>query len=266
VSAEVRIVTVLISVTFGLTAALIGVYLFQIMDKSRLPNALLPGEDLRLMRQTKRMEMRLRSCLGRFSRRDVPWDEIASSLCFQVKGGASLVNAIKGASEEGNSQGHKMLQRAHQLYETGVPIFRALDMVSSGEGELAMIANVLEIGSVTGGDLSALLRRVSEILRRRRLTQGEIQAKLSESKMTAVLLSCLPWLIGFLTFRADPRSFIALVSGDEGRILFVLCFALWAVGNLFVVVSIRSISLTRPTYRNHSKTKTSQKGGKPSWS
>ena len=98
-SAEVRIVTVLISVTFGLTAALTGVYFFRIMDDSRLPNALLPGEDPRLKRQMKRMGMWLRSCLGRFRRSDVPWDEIASSLCFQVRGGASLVNAIKGASE-----------------------------------------------------------------------------------------------------------------------------------------------------------------------
>ncbi|HRC54070.1 MAG TPA: hypothetical protein PLK53_06205, partial [Bacillota bacterium] len=131
--------TVLISVTFGLTAALTGVYFFRIMDDSRLPNALLPGEDPRLKRQMKRMGMWLRSCLGRFRRSDVPWDEIASSLCFQVRGGASLVNAIKGASEEGSSQGHKMLQRAYQLYETGVPIFKALDAVSGGEGELAMI-------------------------------------------------------------------------------------------------------------------------------
>ncbi len=257
---------ILIAVMFGLTVSVSGAYLIRTVGRSRLPNALSAQEDTRFCERLRHIGMRLRSCLVRFKRRDMPWDEISSSLSFQIRGGKSLIDAIKGASEEGTSQAHKMLERSHQLYETGVPIFRALDMVSGGEGELAMIANVLEIGSVTGGDLSALLRRVSEILRRRRLTQGEIQAKLSESKMTAVLLSCLPWLIGFLTFRADPRSFIALVSGDEGRILFILCFALWAVGNLFVVVSIRSISLTRPTYRNHSKTKTSQKGGKPSWS
>ncbi len=254
--------TVLISVTFGLTAALIGVYLFQIMDKSRLPNALLPGEDPRLKRQMKRMGMWLRSCLGRFRRSDVPWDEIASSLCFQVRGGASLVNAIKGASEEGSSQGHKMLQRAYQLYETGVPIFKALDAVSGGEGELAMIANVLEIGSVTGGDLGALLWRVSEIFRRRRLTQGDINAKLSESKMTAVLLSCLPWLIGFLTFRADPRNFRVLSSRAEGKLLLASCVGLWAIGNIFIILSIRSISSTHLIYRHSRRDKEGKKGGR----
>ena len=100
-------------------------------------------------------------------------------------------------SQEGTSSAHKKLRKAYQLYETGVPITKALEMAADGDGELYMIAAILEIGAISGGDTASLLWRLFEILRRRRMFRGEVNARLSEARLTSRLLLALPWIIGF---------------------------------------------------------------------
>ncbi len=183
-----------------------------------------------------------RKSLSRKSQTSTPWDDIASSLAFQIRAGKTLVQAVDSVSKEGSSSAHKRLKEAYRLYETGVPISRAMEMISGGDGELSMIAGMLEIGSISGGNTAVLLWHVFEILRRRRIFRGEIKAKLSEAKMTSWILLAMPWLIGLFMIRHDPsllRDFAAL---KEGRLLLVIALGLWLMGMALIMVSMRSVS------------------------
>ncbi|HOK63946.1 MAG TPA: type II secretion system F family protein [Bacillota bacterium] len=244
-----------ISTMFAAAAWLIGVYLYHSVHDVALPNALLDQRDTVLEKHLRSALERLKIGLEWLKHRDVPWDEIAASLSFHIRGGQMLIDSIRAVSQEGASLGHKMLERSHQLYESGVPIFKALNMVSGGQGELAMISSALEIGSITGGDLAALLWRISETFRKRRLLHGEINAKLSESKMTAILLSSLPWLIGFLTFKADPKRFAMLLTDAQGKFLLSISFLLWAFGVIIIVFCLKSISVPKVGYNRASRRK-----------
>ncbi len=231
-----------LSTIFGLVAALTGADLSLTASSWALSPALAQGSNSLLFEQIRVAFSRIWKRLKLFKKKDVRWDEIASSLALQIRAGKTLVDAIKGVSQEGQSQGHKMLERAYRLYESGVPVFKALEMASGGDSELAMIAGVLEIGSVSGGNMAALLWHVFEVLRKRRAFQGEVSARLSETRITAVILSVMPWIIGMFTLRNNPSMFYMFLGSYQGKTLFALAVGLWAVGNILILVFMQSLA------------------------
>lgn len=230
----------LVSLGLGLTAALIGLDFQNTSGWWDLPRALEPRYgDSGASAALPFAALRQRAWFKR--PKHMPWDEICADLAFHVRAGNTLVQAIQLVSQEGTSDAHKKLGKAYTLYETGVPIFEALAMVSQGDGELSMVAAILEIGSISGGDTAALLWRASEILRRRRVFLGEVNARLSEARITSWLLIALPWIIGLFMFRHDPGMLEGFVASREGRLLLVAAVILWAVGGLLLHICVRSV-------------------------
>ncbi|QUL98385.1 MAG: type II secretion system F family protein [Candidatus Fermentithermobacillus carboniphilus] len=174
-------------------------------------------------------------------REDVLWEEIALSLAFHIKAGETLVQAVKGVSEEGDTAGHRALGRVYRLYGAGTPIFEALDVVSGEETGLGPISDVVHISAESGGDLPTLLCHASDVMRQRRTFRGEVRAKLAEVKITAVLLSLLPWVIGFFLLRIDSRMLLDFARSQRGKALLGLSFILWSAGNVSMVSLIRSV-------------------------
>jgi hypothetical protein len=259
---EVRKLKILLSTMFGVSFALISIDLSRTVSAWSLSPVLVQGSSPGFTGQIKAMFLKITKSLRCFGRKDIRWDEIASSLAFQVRAGKTLVDAIKGVAREGSSPGHEMLDRAYRLYESGVPIFRALETVSGGRGEPAMIAGVLEIGSVSGGDMPALLWHVFEILRKRRMFQGEVNARLSETRITALILSVMPWAVGIFTFRNNPVMFHMFFDSHQGKKLLIFALALWAMGNVLVVASLRSLVPRGSIWAGSSRGKSSNdKGG-----
>ena len=149
------------------------------------------------------------------------WEEIAFSLACHMRAGETVAQSLKGVAGEGTGTPYKLLKRTCHEYEAGVPVLAALDGVASGNPEFVRLAAVFELGLVNGGDLPALLCRAAEELRRLRKRQREVKSKLVEARLTALLLTFLPWGIGFFTFRQDPRIGQTLVKDPQGRLLFL---------------------------------------------
>lgn len=173
---------------------------------------------------------------------DTLWDEIAFSLAFHMKAGATVIGAIRAVSEEGNTHGHKALKRVFQLYQAGSSLMPAIVIVSREFPALEKIGAILEMGLTTGGNVPALLYHASEVLRRRRLFEGEVRAKLVEAKMTAILLAVLPWVMAFAMLRFDKSTIYQLISTEAGRNLALLSVGLWALGIGLVAVLIGSLA------------------------
>jgi hypothetical protein len=232
-------VKLLFSIGLGVTAALIGLDL-QKAPVWGLPRALgQKHEDG--VRGTAALLTGLRKRAWCRKPRDIPWDEICSDLAFQVRAGNTLVQAIRSVSQDGTSSAHKKLAKAYKFYETGVPITKAMEMVADGDGELSMIAAILEIGSISGGDTGSLLWRAFEILRRRRVFRGEVDARLSEARITSWLLLALPWLIGLFMLQHDPNLIRTFAASQEGRLLIIAGVVLWGLGGALIRMSLRSV-------------------------
>ncbi|HHW27410.1 MAG TPA: hypothetical protein GXX23_08800 [Firmicutes bacterium] len=170
------------------------------------------------------------------------WEEIAFSLACHIRAGETLAQALKAVADEGTEPPYRLLKRAFHEYEAGVPVLTALNAASQRSREFAHLSGVLELGLVNGGDLPALLCRCAEELRKQRTRRGEVRAKLVEARLTALLLTFLPWGIGFFTVRNDPRVGRALIGDPQGRLLFLVALGLWACGVFAVQRLISGVS------------------------
>lgn len=169
------------------------------------------------------------------------WEQICYSLAFHLRAGESPVQAVRCVASEGDSSPYEVLSTVARGYDAGSTLSAALSAQGSQSEELRQIASVLEMGTASGGNIPALLCHTAEALRRRRLDKGELRSKLAEARATAVLLSLLPWVIGVFTFTQDPSSMQAVLSDPQGRVLLAGAVVLWIVGNVTVVLLLRTL-------------------------
>lgn len=170
------------------------------------------------------------------------WEEIAFSLASHMRAGETVSQALKGVAAEGSGVPYRLLKRACQEYESGVSVLGALNSAAAGNQEFLRLAAVFDLGLVNGGDLPALLCRAADETRRIRTRHREVKSKLVEARLTAILLTVLPWGMGFFTFRQDPRIGQTLVGDPQGRQLFLVALGLWCCGVFAVYMLIASVT------------------------
>lgn len=186
--------------------------------------------------------------LSRIKRALVPehqsagWEEVFHSLAAQLKAGESVPNAVIAVSREGTSGPYENLAKVAKAYEAGVPLLQALESRAASSKEMLRLQSTLEIGQSTGSDLPALLCHSAESIAERRALRKAASAKLSESRITAVILSLLPWFIGYITWRRDPSSLYQMIMSPNGKLIMIGALALWFLGNVATILAIRSVT------------------------
>ncbi|HHY44584.1 MAG TPA: hypothetical protein GX512_02575 [Firmicutes bacterium] len=172
------------------------------------------------------------------------WEEVFYSLAFRLRAGEALSQAVRGVSEEGSTPAHESLRRVVRAYEAGVPLAQAFHSHASG-AEMERLAATVETGVSAGSDLPSLLCHSAEVLSRKRSLVKEAQAKITESRITAVLLIALPWIIGGITYFYDPALIGQGVSSPRGRAILLFSLALWLVGVVLIAATLSTITRGR---------------------
>ncbi len=181
------------------------------------------------------------------------WEQICYSLAFHLRAGETAAQAVRGTAAEGDSAAHTLLMKVAQSYDAGTGLQAALESRSSQSDELQQVASTLEMGSATGANTPLLLCHTAEVLRRRRLDRGELRAKLAEARATAILLSLLPWAIGYFTLLQDARAGVSVLRDPRGRVLLAISGLLWVIGNVLVVYLLRTLLPPRKSRRRRSE-------------
>jgi hypothetical protein len=179
---------------------------------------------------------------GLFRRRDPSmWEEVSYSLAFHLRAGEPIAQALRSVATEGDAPAHAALRKAVQLYDAGSSFSAALTTQSRECPELGYLAGIFEMGAASGGDMPTLLCHAAEAMRRKRTIANEVRSRMAEAKTTAVLLSVLPWIIGFVTMAKDPQARAAVLTDPRGRSLLLLALLMWLAGNAATIVLVRSL-------------------------
>jgi len=210
-----------------------------------------PAKSPALRRGANRgMTNRLLACvlkaMSAFSPKCEPhiWEEVFYSLAFRLRAGETLPQAVRGVSEEGSTPAHESLKGVVRAYEAGAPLAQAFHSQASGS-EMERLAATVETGLSTGSDLPSLLCHSAEVLSRKRSLIKEAQAKITESRLTAVLLIALPWIIGAITYFYDPALISQGLSSPRGRAILASSAGLWIVGVVLIASALSTVTRGR---------------------
>ncbi|MGQ0824372.1 MAG: type II secretion system F family protein [Actinomycetota bacterium] len=152
---------------------------------------------------------------------------IASSM----RAGFSLMQALETVAKEIRDPMRRELQRVFTEVRLGRAVEDALAEVADRmkSRDLAWTVMAIQIQREVGGNLAALLDTVAETMTQRERLRREVHSLTAEGRLSAILLSAIPPLLGLFIFIAnreyietlfdDPIGILGLVGAGVGSVI-----------------------------------------------
>jgi tight adherence protein B len=106
-----------------------------------------------------------------------------------------------------------------------------------GSEDLDLVVTAILIQRQTGGNLTEVLDNVTEIMRDRERSQGEIKSKTASQRMSGLILSAWPAALGLLFFAINPSMMSLMWTTTPGVVLLVI----WLTLNLLGFFTMRRV-------------------------
>ena len=104
--------------------------------------------------------------------------------------------------------------------------------------EFKFFAIVLTIQQETGGNLAETLSNLSGILRDRKAMKDKVKAMSAEARTTAMIIGCLPFLMGGILYLSSPEYLKLLFSTSTGNLMIVGGIVMMALGSMIMAKMI----------------------------
>ncbi len=163
--------------------------------------------------------------------------EMVDELGRAARTGRSIDQCFRLVAEDTPAPLGDELRLCSSKLDLGINLRQALDGLPERTGlvSLNILTMALGVHMVTGGDLVAVLERLSRTLRERIHYLGRLRAATSASRATAILMIALPpAILAFFLFR-DPGYFTNLMASGWGRAITLTAIALDIIGVIWVL-------------------------------
>ena len=150
--------------------------------------------------------------------------------------GGTLTQSLRSAGSASEQPLRGEFEEAFSRLGLGMSIQRALaQMVERYDGEgVRLFSQTLAAKLEVGGELSPLLRLVTETLRDRARLQRQLRAQLTGARLTAIAVVILPYVVAPLLAWLQPGWFGPLFSGTLGPALLLIAVMLQIIGVLWL--------------------------------
>lgn len=153
-----------------------------------------------------------------------------------LKSGHSVPQAVKAIADEmPNPVGSEFSEVVHRM-SLGQPLSQALSYSAERfrSYELDLILRAVAIQSEVGGSLADLLEKTNWTLRQRLKLVRQVRVLTAQSRLTAVIVACLPFLLAAVLNYMSPGYLRPLVETELGRLLLVLSVVFQLAGVLIM--------------------------------
>jgi tight adherence protein B len=144
-----------------------------------------------------------------------------------LRAGHALTGALRMVADEMNDPVGGEFERTLNEINFGVGASEALKNLAHRVDclDLKFFVMAVVIQRETGGNLAEILENIARIIRERFKLQGHIQILAAEGKLSAIILTGLPFVTGVILFLANPEYIKILARDPFGRILagFAIC-------------------------------------------
>ncbi|MGD8955678.1 MAG: type II secretion system F family protein [Desulfobacterales bacterium] len=159
-----------------------------------------------------------------------------------LRAGHSFTGAMKLAVEEFDDPLGPEFEETLNEINFGVSVPSALKNLSTRFSfeELQYFVTGVTLQRETGGNLAELVETLARLIRERFVFEGKVRVLTAESRISAVVLVALPFLIaGFLWF-TNPNFLKPLLTEPVGHFLIVLAIVLMTIG---IIVMKRMVNV-----------------------
>jgi tight adherence protein B len=103
------------------------------------------------------------------------------------------------------------------------------------------VATAIKVHSQTGGSLATIFDTLSETVRERQRHARKVRALTSMGRMSAMVLTCLPFALAFIMTTISPHYMSPFYRTSSGQILIVCSLISMACGGLLLrrIVNVR---------------------------
>lgn len=149
-----------------------------------------------------------------------------------LRAGQALSGALKMVADEMDDPIGDEFDKTLNEINFGVGVPEALKNLANRVDclDLKFFVIAVVIQRETGGNLAEILENIARIIRERFKLHGRIRILAAEGKLSAIILTGLPFITAFVLFLANPEYIKILIRDPFGRILAGLALSLMILG------------------------------------
>tara|TARA_R110000751_G_scaffold73434_1_gene148549 strand:+ start:3694 stop:4662 length:969 start_codon:yes stop_codon:yes gene_type:complete len=149
-----------------------------------------------------------------------------------LRAGQPIPAALSVVAQHATGIAQDEFRRCCEELKLGVPLIRALtgmaERIGSPEAHFVTVATSLQ--AETGGNLVETLENLAELLRERKKLRKKAAALTAEIRVSAVILSSLPFVVAVTLYFMNPGYLNPLITDPRGQIMAMAAVASLAMG------------------------------------
>lgn len=160
-----------------------------------------------------------------------------------LKSGRTLGDGMLLAMQAAQPPLNEALARTRRNIQRGVPLGEAMDDFAHlyERDEFRILAMGVWVNQRYGGNASELLDNLISMIRDRERAARQLRALTGETRVSALVLGCLPVAMAGYIFITNPDFLLGMWQDPGGRLALLLAFVLQALGCLLLWRMMRSI-------------------------
>jgi tight adherence protein B len=153
-----------------------------------------------------------------------------------VRAGQSVLQALDVLVNEIKPPASEEFRRVRREVELGIPFTQAMTNLARrmDSEDLNLVVTSININTQVGGNLSTMLKAVTDTIRDRVRLFNEVRVLTSYARYSGILLSVLPVITAALLYFLNPTYYEDLLKPGGPKILIAVPVLLIAIGNIWI--------------------------------
>jgi len=171
--------------------------------------------------------------------------EALDLMARSLRAGHGVSEAIRMVAEEMSPPISVEFGRVYEEHNLGVNFRESLDHLvarNKANFDLRIFVSSVLLQRDTGGNLIEILEQISSTIRQRYVFYGKVRALTAESRISAVILGCIPFFVALALAILRPDYLIPLFTDPWGIIAFV-GGGIWFCIGIFVLYKLTQIEV-----------------------
>jgi tight adherence protein B len=157
-------------------------------------------------------------------------------LARSLRAGHTLAAAVDFTARELDYPLGSELRLAHEEQRLGLSMPEALEHMAgrTTSRDLHYFISAINIQHEVGGNLAEVMENIGSLIRARLNLKAKVRALTSEPRLSATILTILPFVIFFITYRLQPDYTGVLLTDPAGRKLLLAGLILIGLGSVIM--------------------------------